>query len=230
MGRERGLPSVPHFIPSSKEPGDSEHRGGGPTRSRTRKPRRRTGLCGGTETHATVLPSAPHRRHKSSSHRTPPRFSLRSPTTWASACARRVFAPERGDGRRAGRPLGVGTRTRLSWDLRGRTPRREEQGRLGPRRPASGVLATQQGNESQTPFRKILTIQSRDRPPRGKGHMFVKWDHGALDLLRGLTAAPQTRSLGCPGRRWQNVTHGSFCRFFVRNPPVPTADAVARCP
>lgn len=29
VGRERGLPSVPHLIPSSKETRDSEHKGGG---------------------------------------------------------------------------------------------------------------------------------------------------------------------------------------------------------
>lgn len=109
--RERGLPSVPHLIPSSKETRDSEHKGGGPARSRRRKSTPRPGLSAGrTEMREAVFPLKPHQRRKFPSNRLSPCFSLRLPTTWAPSSARRILALQRGDDRRAGRSLGAGTR------------------------------------------------------------------------------------------------------------------------
>lgn len=187
VGRERGLPSVPHLIPSSKETRDSEHKGGGPARSRRRKSTPRPGLSAGrTEMREAVFPLKPHQRRKFPSNRLSPCFSLRLPTTWAPSRARRVLALQPLAQR--GHAPSQATRTHLSGDLRGRTPRREEQGQLGQQSPQGwapvglrskappsacvrGPSHAEKGNESQRLFQKILTIQSRDCPPQGEGHM-----------------------------------------------------------
>lgn len=105
-----------------------------------------------------------------------------------------IFAPQRGDdNHRAGRSLGPGTRPPRAPDAlspgtsgvgrhagRSRNVWATRARKAGPslgcgardlRRPAFGVLAMQKGNEFQILSQKSLTIQSRDRPPRGKGHL-----------------------------------------------------------